>query len=233
MPRPRFTALDPDKRRAILEAAADEFARDGFDGASYNQIIARAGISKGAMYYYFDDKADLYLTTVGDVIERMFTAVGGLPDYDDARSFWAAIRDLSGRMIAFVAEEPRLPGLAKSLLAAGPALAEALAAYIEQTRAFTAGLIAEGRALGAVRGDLPAPLLASLLTGVGEAFDRYLLARWGELSEAEMAALPDQIVDLYIRLAAPLDLAVELTRAQAEPTSEPHAPTQRKKEKKR
>ncbi|MCA9662226.1 MAG: TetR/AcrR family transcriptional regulator [Myxococcales bacterium] len=219
MPRPRFTALDPDKRRAILEAAADEFARDGFDGASYNQIIARAGISKGAMYYYFDDKADLYLTTIGDVIERMFAAVGSLRDYDDAASFWAAIRDLSGRMIGFIAEEPRLPGLAKSLLSADPALAEALAAYIDQTRAFMAGLIAEGRALGAVRDDLPEPLLASLLTGLGEAFDRYLLARWGELSEAEMAALPDQIVDLYIRLAAPLDLAVELTQAGAEPTS--------------
>lgn len=211
MPRPRFQALAPQKQQAILEAAADEFSRAGFEGASYNQIIARAGISKGAMYYYFDDKADLYLTIVANLSERMITAIGGLNPYNDARSFWAAVRTLTIRMFAFVAEEPRLAGIAKSLLdtTSGP-LSEALARYTDQAQAFILELLESGRELGAVREDLPLPLLAHLLSGLGEAFDRWLITRWHELNAADFAALPDQVVELFIRTAAPLKLAVIL-----------------------
>lgn len=220
MPRPRFTALDPERRQAILDAAIEEFARDGFDGASYNQIIARAGISKGAMYYYFDDKADLYLTALGGMIERLFAALGELPSFDDARSFWGAMRALIARLLAFIADEPRLPGLAKSLLAPrDPALVEALAGYMGQTTGLVAGLVDAGQRLGAIRSDLPTPLLAHLLSGLGEALDRWLIDRWSELSADELAALPDLSADLFIRLAAPLPLALELLGAPNEPSS--------------
>jgi AcrR family transcriptional regulator len=33
-------------------------------GASLNRILEQAGISKGSAYYYFDDKADVFLTVV-------------------------------------------------------------------------------------------------------------------------------------------------------------------------
>lgn len=213
MPRPRFTALDPAKRRAILDAAADVFASDGFGGASYNQIIARAGVSKGAMYYYFDDKADLYRTVIRDVAERMKSASGGLGEFVDARSFWTAVRGLCARMLAFVGEEPRLPGLAKSLLAAseGP-LAEELAQTIDGMRAYTEALLGGGREVGAVRDDIPPPLLAHLLMGLGEAFDRWLIPRWQELEPAELIALPERLIELFVRVAAPLQLAVELAQ---------------------
>lgn len=213
MPRPRFTALDPAKRRAILDAAADVFASDGFAGASYNQIIARAGVSKGAMYYYFDDKADLYRTVIRDVAERMKSASRGLGEFADARSFWTAVRSLCARMLAFVGEEPRLPGLAKSLLAAseGP-LAEELAQTIDGMRAYTEALLDGGREVGAVRDDIPAPLLAHLLMGLGEAFDRWLIPRWQELEPAELIALPERLIELFVRVAAPLQLAVELAQ---------------------
>ncbi len=64
MPRPRFNKLPEEKRERILEAAAKEFVAHGYEGASLNQILAEAGISKGAAYYYFDDKADVYATAV-------------------------------------------------------------------------------------------------------------------------------------------------------------------------
>ena len=64
MPRPRFENLPLAKRRRILETAALEFATRGFDAASLNRIIRSARISKGAAYYYFDDKADLYTAVV-------------------------------------------------------------------------------------------------------------------------------------------------------------------------
>ena len=64
MPRPRFARLTAAKRERIMEAAAKEFAAHGYEGATLNRILVEAGISKGAAYYYFDDKADLYLTAL-------------------------------------------------------------------------------------------------------------------------------------------------------------------------
>lgn len=222
MPRPRFATLDPERRRAILEAAADEFARAGYDAASYNQIIARAGVSKGAMYYYFDGKADLYLTTLDAFARRLVAGVGELGPHDDAASFWAAVRDLCVRVLAFLAEEPRLAGLARGLVnPSDPTIAATLAAYTAEVEGYTDGLLRRGEALGAVRDDLPPALVGALLSGLGQAFDRWLIERYAELDAETLARVPDLILDVFVRTAAPLDRVIELARPAPSPRKEP------------
>ncbi len=55
----RFYNLTDEKQKKILESAVSEFTQRGFDGASLNQIISTAGLSKGSFYYYFENKIDL------------------------------------------------------------------------------------------------------------------------------------------------------------------------------
>jgi AcrR family transcriptional regulator len=43
-------------RRSILEAAAYEFGERGYDAASTNEILARAGLTRGALYHHFPSK---------------------------------------------------------------------------------------------------------------------------------------------------------------------------------
>ncbi|WP_307967294.1 TetR/AcrR family transcriptional regulator [Sinomonas sp. ASV322] len=43
-----------------MEAAEAEFAARGFSGGSLNTIGREAGVSKGSLFQYFTDKADLY-----------------------------------------------------------------------------------------------------------------------------------------------------------------------------
>ena len=53
---------DPDGvRRRILDAARQEFAARGLDGARVDRIAANAGINKAMLYDYFGDKEALYL----------------------------------------------------------------------------------------------------------------------------------------------------------------------------
>lgn len=205
MPRPRFHALPPARRAEILAAAADEFSRYGLEGASYNRIIAAAGASKGAMYYYFDSKDDLLLTLVADLAERCAEAIGGAGEFRDPAGFWAEVRALGARAVAFFLADPRVAGLARRLIQASPESqpGRAIAGYTRRAEAFTAELLRRGQAVGAVRRDLPLELLAHMVTGLGEAVDRWLLARWHELDAAALAALPDQTVDLFARLVAP------------------------------
>lgn len=55
-------------RRAILQAAAAEFANEGIAGARIDAIAATAGVNKALLYYYFQDKETLY----GAALEHTF-----------------------------------------------------------------------------------------------------------------------------------------------------------------
>ena len=63
----RFAAgADPAKRAQIIEGAKRVFMRLGFDAASMNDITREAGVSKGTIYVYFENKEDLF----GAIIEQ-------------------------------------------------------------------------------------------------------------------------------------------------------------------
>ncbi|TQR20589.1 TetR/AcrR family transcriptional regulator [Psychrobacillus vulpis] len=56
-----FENLDVHKQKRIIDAALKEFKEKGFEQASTNQIVKDAGIGKGMLFYYFNNKQDLYL----------------------------------------------------------------------------------------------------------------------------------------------------------------------------
>jgi len=55
-----FKNLEESKQQRILNAALKEFAENGYEQASTNQIVKNAGIGKGMLFYYFKNKKDLY-----------------------------------------------------------------------------------------------------------------------------------------------------------------------------
>ncbi len=79
-----FINLPEDKKNRVVEAIIDEFAVEGTNRISINNIIKRAGISRGSFYQYFDDKVDLievivhsYLQQFEQKINRVITASRG------------------------------------------------------------------------------------------------------------------------------------------------------------
>ena len=57
-------------RAALLEAAAQAFARQGFHGTSVETVSEAAGFSRGAFYSNFKSKEDLFLALYEQRIER-------------------------------------------------------------------------------------------------------------------------------------------------------------------
>ena len=55
-------------RRQILDAAFEEFYKNGFQGSSINRIVDQAGTTKGALFHHFRGKNDLGYTVVREVI---------------------------------------------------------------------------------------------------------------------------------------------------------------------
>lgn len=201
----RFANLDPERRTQILRAAAEEFAAHGYAQASYNRIIEHAGSSKGAMYYYFEDKADLYVTVLRDCLARFQAFLGPLPTVDSAEGFWTATEAMFVRGMHFYEVDPTAVGLTRSLTAS---VAHGdTAAPLAELRAFTAawmrGLVEVGQALGAIRTDLPVDLLLTVAVSVSDGIDLWLARHIDHLSVPELEAAAAQFVDLYRRMATP------------------------------
>jgi AcrR family transcriptional regulator len=55
-------------RRQILDAAFNEFYKNGFQGSSINRIVDEAGTTKGALFHHFRGKNDLGYAVVREVI---------------------------------------------------------------------------------------------------------------------------------------------------------------------
>src|SRR5512136_2965365 len=69
-----FLKLSDEKRLYILNSAAEIFARAGYHQAAIADICANAGISNGALYKYFNNKEDLFLS----IIDYGIALVAGL-----------------------------------------------------------------------------------------------------------------------------------------------------------
>lgn len=59
-----FGRIPEEKRNRIYDTAINEFAIYGYMNTNTNKIARKAGISVGSLFQYFDNKEDLFLTTV-------------------------------------------------------------------------------------------------------------------------------------------------------------------------
>ncbi len=98
-------------RRALLDAARSVFAERGYHGAAAEEIVRRAGLTRGALYHHFEDKKDLFRAVVDEIegeideeIEEAERARSGLPEAVMAgyRAFLDAVLDPEMRRTFFL-----------------------------------------------------------------------------------------------------------------------------------
>ncbi len=70
-----FANLATDKQQAIIKAAIFEFASQGYQKASCNNVVKAAGISKGSLFQYFGNKEGLFLFVFGRFIGKVKASV--------------------------------------------------------------------------------------------------------------------------------------------------------------
>lgn len=61
---PKFRRRKADRPAEIVEAALEVFAEKGFAAAKLDEIARRAGVSKGAVYLYFETKEEVFRAVV-------------------------------------------------------------------------------------------------------------------------------------------------------------------------
>lgn len=207
MPTRRYANLDPETKIKLLEASIDEFAEKGYNDASLNAIIKAASISKGSLYYYFDDKEDLYVTTLKEGVANLGADLEAILNASPGEDFWASVRELLVKMTSISFRHPKLLALlkggitlwAKDTSEEGSPIAE----LFDGVREFTHKWILAGRKVGAVRTDMPEEILVKLIFALGEAMDRWYLLHMDELEPEFLHRIPDLYTDIFRRTAAP------------------------------
>lgn len=205
MPRKRFLKLDAARQRAILDAARSEFAQNGFEGASYNQIIEGAGLSKGAMYYYFEDKLDLYVTVLEEVTAQALEHLGVDDVWTLEEDFWTAFTDMVRGAWTYALANPEMAALVKGMQAFPPKMRKEgrLADVWGTWEALMVRMLREGQRKGEVRQDLSLELLAAIGIAIDEAVDFWLIDNMAELAENPVEEVVGMIIDLWKRVLKP------------------------------
>ena len=194
MPLPRFAKLPEDRRRSILDAARVEFAAEGFADASYNRIIAATGISKGAMYYYFADKEDLYTAVLEDAldaIEGVALEAGPLPT-TSPDEFWDALRERALALAVAVEADKDLAAIGHRLYSSGVGVQH----ITTRVSRWICALLVVGRECNAVRVDMSMEILAHATTGLMMGVDRYMAANMATFSDPEKLAASTHALQL-------------------------------------
>jgi AcrR family transcriptional regulator len=119
------TLAPADRRAAILDAATEVFAAEGYAAARLDEVARRAGIAKGTIYLHFRDKQDLFEQLLQSLIAPVLDGLEALAARDDI-SPHILVRQILERMRAellgtrrkdilrlIIAEGPRFPEIAR------------------------------------------------------------------------------------------------------------------------
>lgn len=83
-------------RERILAAAVDLFAAQGYDATSVSQVVAQAGVTKGALYHYFSAKDDLLFEIYHSLLSDQLASLDRIKEqgHDAATTLREIIRSL-------------------------------------------------------------------------------------------------------------------------------------------
>src|SRR5580704_4763436 len=134
---------DSAKRRQIVDGARDVFLAQGFDAASMNDIARAAGVSKGTLYVYFNNKEELFEAIVEEECDAQAEGIFDLnPNDHDVEAVLTRLGiayvkflcrpEKASAVRTVIAIADRIPELGKRFYESGPAAGIAqLAGYID------------------------------------------------------------------------------------------------------
>lgn len=180
------------RRQAVLEAAIDVFADEGFRNADVQVIADRAGVGKGTVYRYFGNKEDLFWATTFSVFERLrthlFRAMEGieetLPKFRAACLAYAAFFEANPKALEiFVQERAMFRGVCP----------ESHREHHERLFEHFAGLIRDG----IVRGELrPIDARATVISMSGALYGAVVQSCYSP-ADGTIIEKTERVVDLF------------------------------------
>jgi TetR/AcrR family transcriptional regulator len=154
------TRIQKKNRHTILNAALEVFSRQGFRGATVDQIAEAAGLSKPNLLYYFASKEDIHTTLLSQLMDTWLDPLRALdPNGDPTEEILAYVR----RKLQMSRDFPRESRLfAHEIVQGAPRIQPALATDLKTLVDEKAGVIAAWAASGKIADIDPHHLIFSI-----------------------------------------------------------------------
>jgi AcrR family transcriptional regulator len=153
-----------DRRRQLLEVAADLFARHGYRGTTTARLAEAAGITEPILYRHFPSKHDLFVTLIDEVSDEVVRSWQAKLD---------GVRDPTARLRALLAANPATHGRGRSMyrvlvqamteIESDDEVTRPLRRHLSRVHGFLRDELDRLQSAGAVRRDESASALAWLL----------------------------------------------------------------------
>lgn len=102
MPR-RSQAFGQSRRVQIIQSAAGSFARHGYRQTTMEQISRDLNLSKGAVYVYFQNKEELYVSTLEFIFQKRYDSLCAILATDDP--FPVKLRHIIGNLVQLIGND--------------------------------------------------------------------------------------------------------------------------------
>jgi AcrR family transcriptional regulator len=178
MPLQTFDNLPEDKRQRIIDCAVDEFSQHDYASASISKIVAKAGIAKGSLYQYFNDKSDLYTylldlaaQTKTEMMAKAFHSENKLP-------FFETLLTLFSVMSNFELQYPNLAKIGyKAINSKSPLSEDLIIKGKRSTIQYFVTLINQGKLSGEIRSDVDAETAAFIFVSALSEMGNFVSAK--------------------------------------------------------
>lgn len=200
-------------RQNLLGAALKVFSRQGYAAARLEDIAEEAGVTRGAIYWHFKNKADLYNILVGETLGGIQSVV------DRAVRQGGTFLEIQRRVMIYITTLPEVDEVYRAvmeltILKTGyePELQEGLRAKNEaaqQVEEELAGYFRMGIAIGEVRAELDPVIAARSMM----AYMNGILLNWLMDQQAfSLRQCVPALIDIYIRgiAARPYDVKMNV-----------------------
>ena len=161
-----FDKLPPEKRDRILRVAVEEFANNGFENTSIQQIAKKSEISVGSVYKYFENKETLFSMVVRGGLSSLEELLVGLAD--SSEDIIVKAETIIRALLEFSRENPALVKLYCRLTTTDNS--EFLTGISQHIEAMSASIytvaISKAQETGDVRNDVNPAFFAFLLDNI-------------------------------------------------------------------
>ena len=180
MPKETFLNLGEEKQENIMRAAISKFSSLGYEKSNMGDISKTAGVAKGSMYQYFENKKELFLYSIQwciDLLMKKYNKFIISPDkninifdylYDSSKEIIVQMRE-EREAVIFIQEV--FLGRYKNIMD------ESMDYILKATDQYVLNFINQGKKNGYIREDIDDKLLCLYVTGVSFKFKEYIINR--------------------------------------------------------
>ncbi|MFP4383478.1 MAG: TetR/AcrR family transcriptional regulator [Spirochaetia bacterium] len=201
MPKETFINLDEGKKTRIRDAAAAEFAARGYKGASVGRIAREAGVAKGSMYQYFENKEALFNYLIDSSMEMKLAFFRSRGTEITGDNFFKRLRSLIILGLEFARLHPDLQQIGESILKKDvlpAAVSERIDAKLKvKSDEIYRTMILSGIEEGDIRKDIDPALAAFAVNSVMKGMGEMIMGE--RLSDEEIKSLSGSVTDFIRR----------------------------------